>query len=567
MNAASGRKKAFAKQQHRQRRQPTPAATSRCYRCGYPWHGHGLNLGPYNKWCLRRWAAGVVACFVDRGTGEPCLLLGKELRQDGGYNVFWGFGELAELTMAQTAARECSEETLGLLGSTDDLTEALQGCQSLDNDGSLYVVFLGLQAADELVDKYNQRHRRWLTASACMQPLAPPKLQPGGDVMERLLAVQTRHFWEAATGLGGAPELRLHAASVFCCVENCWPGTNHKVLQPRPPVEMLVSVLLQSQCPVAEDLRIFFQHGQPSSLWPCLSTLDCRPIPGVTTSGAFPDGSALASQTIFSATWTGGSGTKAAVSTWTLAIGLARFAAQRSLTEADMQAYAKAWVARALDSPAVASLACAHLAACLQHFSEHLALPLAWAWVEQLASDMRSLLSESAQRANGAVDGAQLTIAYRWLCGLQHVRQVEEALASSPRRSVQDALSLVERMFHKDEYGSGGKLSDEAARLAAQLQRCTRPRWLNAAACDEATALKNTWAYEVASAGLRRVGGGVSGEVVEGPSAQGSVAEALAAATAFTTAAVSADVATAATATLPESSEEELVVFCQEKEA
>ena len=87
-----------------------------CFRCGFPWAGHPEGLGPYQKWCLRRWAAGVVVCFVDEESGEPALLFGKEQRQDGGYNVMWGFGELREASPHETAARECAEETLGLLG-------------------------------------------------------------------------------------------------------------------------------------------------------------------------------------------------------------------------------------------------------------------------------------------------------------------------------------------------------------------------------------------------------------------------------------------------------------------
>merc|ERR1712129_146827 len=230
------------------------------------------------------------------------------------------------------------------------------------------------------------RYRRWQAAAACMQPLAPSNRQLGGDVMECLLVVQTRHFWRAIIGTGGPPELLLPATGVSCFVEVCCSRGTHTALRPRPPIEMLVSVLLQPQCPVAEHLQNFFQHGQHSLLWPCLSTFDCRPIPGVTTSGSpngpsFPNGAAFASQTIFSSTWTGGSGTNAPVSTWTLAAGLARFAAQGSLTEADMRAYAQAWVTRALDSPAIASLAVAHLAACLQHLNEHLAALLARAWV------------------------------------------------------------------------------------------------------------------------------------------------------------------------------------------
>ena len=43
---------------------------------------------------------------------EARLLLGQETRRDGGYNVFWGFGELGEASTSETAARECSEETL-----------------------------------------------------------------------------------------------------------------------------------------------------------------------------------------------------------------------------------------------------------------------------------------------------------------------------------------------------------------------------------------------------------------------------------------------------------------------
>ena len=56
--------------------------------------------------CLRRWAAGVVVCFIDDETGEACLLFGKEQRQDGGYNIPWGFGEMREASPHETAARE-----------------------------------------------------------------------------------------------------------------------------------------------------------------------------------------------------------------------------------------------------------------------------------------------------------------------------------------------------------------------------------------------------------------------------------------------------------------------------
>ncbi|CAE8724345.1 unnamed protein product, partial [Polarella glacialis] len=178
-----------------------------CYRCGYPWADHPSDLGPYQKWCLRRWAAGAVVCFTDADSGEPFFLFGEERRLDGGYNVFWGFGELFETNPRETAARESFEEALGLLGSSEQLREHLAEQDSLDPGNlPLFLLHLGARKAQSLLDEYGRRRELWKFATEGLRPLAQPGGRPpGGDVMDALLAVPAGAFLQAAQESGAAP--------------------------------------------------------------------------------------------------------------------------------------------------------------------------------------------------------------------------------------------------------------------------------------------------------------------------------------------------------------------------
>lgn len=156
----------------------SPAPTA-CFRCGHPYDEDQHNprvLGPYNKFCLRPWAAGVLACYTDAESGEASILLGyEERRYEGGVCLFWGHGEGHEASPRITAARECAEETLGLLGTATDIERAVAPSSgfSLPTKPAAsalhFAAYLGRQSGDALAAEFKRRHG--LRREAC-RPLS-----------------------------------------------------------------------------------------------------------------------------------------------------------------------------------------------------------------------------------------------------------------------------------------------------------------------------------------------------------------------------------------------------------
>ncbi|CAE7336068.1 unnamed protein product [Symbiodinium natans] len=410
-----------------------PVHEPTCYRCGYPWLGHVESLGPYNKWCLRRWAAGIIVTFTDPVTLDPFILFGKERRVDGGYNVFWGFGELHEQDPRQTAARETCEEALGILGSEQEILASIAGQASADAEVPLFLLDIGAQQIASLAEMYHERRQLWTSAAQSLKPLAQAKMQPGGDVMDALFAVPAQEFLAACHqmqgwrgGKGGRASVSLHALNGGSV---CLPkvegmrvskkgATSSGGLRPRPPAVHVASLLARPRTETAFKLRSFCLQGRGDHLLP-QHTLNAAPIPGVSWDGV-ADGSMLAAQAIFSATWTGPHGSSSAFTVESLADACAKYLS--SFSEANVKLYLTAWMLRATDSPQQAKLAARHivrLARCLPVIS----------LVNEQAAIM---LGRARQRVDASLaaigheksDHESLTSCYQFLAGACFVNEL-----------------------------------------------------------------------------------------------------------------------------------------------
>ncbi|CAE7206152.1 unnamed protein product [Symbiodinium sp. CCMP2592] len=403
-----------------------------CYRCGYPWSGHAENLGPYNKWCLRRWAAGVVVLFTDSDTGDPFLLFGKEKRLDGGYNAFWGFGELHEKDPHQTAAREACEEALGILGNQKEILASIEGQESADAEVFLFLLSIGAQQVSALVDRYHERRQLWISAAESLKSLTQPGLRPGGDIMDALFAVPAQEFLAACwqlqdrRGKGGAA-VSLHSMSGGVFMPKVEAKGSKKGasasggLRPRPPAVCLAKLLARPQTDTAVKLQRFCSKGL--LLPPHVPKAAC--VPGITR-GGLPDGSMLAVQAIFSATWTGPCGTGLACTAESLADACATFL--RRLEPPDVKLYFAAWIERAMDSPQQAKLAASHIARLVQRVP---VVPLLQEQVTQTIGDAcqrvdaaLSTRGDSSGTDHGKIDHESLTSCYQLLSGASFVNEL-----------------------------------------------------------------------------------------------------------------------------------------------
>lgn len=460
----------------KRRGQPAVVKEPLCSRCGYSWEGHDEGLGPYNKWCLRRWAAGVVPCFTDQDSGEPFFLFGKENRHDGGYNCFWGFGDMDEYMPYESAARECAEESLGLIGSCESLAAVLKDAISLDGQGLLFTLYMGTQRTQELLAEYDKRHSIWRRAMLSLSRFSVRNRQPGGDVMEQLVVVRAQDVLKAAAKCKrlclALPETKECHVAQPCYDKN-------RALQPRPPIEWLLQILGTPVTDAARYLTTFCQLGSPPP-GPSLVPQFSSPIPGIQPNGN-PNGRAVGSVIAFLATWTGGHGINAPPSPIKLAADVLALPRDVAIISdaVHMCGYVREWTCRALDSPAVAMLACDHLSALAGGLGEAAAGVFASAVAQQIYEEMADAGNKFRRDGSTACDGGVcVAAAYRWLCALHFA----ECLVSSlPGETLKQHVVAAVRKASAD----GSSVSQVLEVAVACLKSRLRPCWLPGAAFSQ----------------------------------------------------------------------------------
>jgi len=118
----------------------------------------------------RQSSAGVLFCARGK-QGKPYVLLGKSHKRGHEWGLFWGRPDSADPDVAYTAAREATEESLGVVATQDLLYRALQDPKYHFKFPwlGLYVVSLGElggRERDSLVQAYD-RERQKKTLSSC----------------------------------------------------------------------------------------------------------------------------------------------------------------------------------------------------------------------------------------------------------------------------------------------------------------------------------------------------------------------------------------------------------------
>ncbi|CAK0878660.1 unnamed protein product [Prorocentrum cordatum] len=430
--------------------------------------------------------------FTDGASGERCLLLGEERRQDGGYNLFWGFGELGELDLQTTAARECAEESLGLLGHEVPLAAALgeplaQMC--LEGGGGPLAAAPGPGrqgrggALFAILSPSASTAGRWTQPSCCgsttgagaagRQPWGPARAWPpragrrAATLVQRLVCVRARSFLEAARS-GQEVKLRRPAGEgePFAEVAVATPGGH--LLAPRPPASWLARALAAGGG--AAGAMALWCAGGDQAPGPAVAVRFEAEVHGVRAGGG-PSVDTVAAHALFSSAWTGGRGTDSPREPRELAACLVGLCPALLAEAPSFQRYASLWVSRGLDSAVAAARSALHLGELLRLAPG----PEAAAWLAAVLDEEGAALLQgySGERAGSEL---QLLLAYRILLWLR----LAHALCGDPVADGPLGLAAPPGV------AAWGAAAASAAAAASLLQQAPRPRWLQACAAAKA---------------------------------------------------------------------------------
>eukprot|EP00961_Rhodomonas_salina_P096587 1299236-Rhodomonas_salina.1 len=142
---------------------------------------------------------------MDAASKEPHILLGDEGRKfNSGLTSFWGFGEGFESSLAQTAARECFEESLGLFGSEEWIGDAIAH-HSLQLTDLHFAICIGTFDVDALQVNFQDRKDWSKEVLEVLRPLVFTGLGIGEPPLQEVVCVPAKEFANALRS-GGTPQ-------------------------------------------------------------------------------------------------------------------------------------------------------------------------------------------------------------------------------------------------------------------------------------------------------------------------------------------------------------------------